>query len=149
LIQCMQSCSLHVDSRSGRFFNRDYLKISFFSRVPLCISQSYMWNILCHISYEISMVPHLWCTTCLYCFQNIVSHGVLYLSCAIARVIYTRCHFSDAICECNASKLYCLRCTIPCATFPVICILCHISGNILFECTPFKLLRFVNDGVVV
>jgi hypothetical protein len=31
----MQSCSLHVDSRSGRFFNRDYLKISFFLQSAL------------------------------------------------------------------------------------------------------------------
>jgi hypothetical protein len=39
---------------------------------------------------------------------------------------------------------YFLKCAIPCATFPVICILCHISGTIC-ECTPFQLLHFVND----
>jgi hypothetical protein len=43
---------------------------------------------------------------------------------------------------------YCLRCAIPRATFHVICILRHISGTIC-ECTPFKLLHFFNDDVVV
>jgi hypothetical protein len=104
-----------------------------------------MWYILCHISYDISMVPYLWCHMCLYCFQNIVSHGlypvpslVWYISAATPPVPYVSV----------ALIIYCLICAIPCATFSVICILCHIYGTI-YECTLFKLLHFFNADVVV